>query len=115
MGGRRRASKGSVGGHESFDLHKELSAAQIALEIQQVAGQQKWRVKDAANRLHVFLVSDVDLEDRVESGLALERGRHALGMFDQRAQVRHRFEGLRIHQALVLALMSDDTGGSGNE
>ncbi len=67
MGGQIGASKGSVGGHESFDLHQELLAAKIALEIQQAAGQQKRRVKDAANGLKVFWVSDVDLEDGLES------------------------------------------------
>jgi hypothetical protein len=82
------------------------------LEIQQVAGQQKWRVKNASNSLKVSLISDVDLEERVKSVLALERRRRALGLFDQRAQVRYRFERLRVHQTFVLALMPHDTGGS---
>jgi hypothetical protein len=35
-----------------------------------------------------------------------------LGLFDQRAQVRYRFERLRVHQTFVPALMPHDTGGS---
>jgi hypothetical protein len=38
MDGQMGASKGSVGGHEPFDLHQELLAAKITLEIQQAAG-----------------------------------------------------------------------------
>ncbi len=66
MDGQMGASKGSVGGHEPFDLHQELLAAKITLEIQQAAGQQKWRVKDMANGLKVFWVSEVDFEDGLE-------------------------------------------------
>ena len=115
MGGQIGASKGSVGGHEPFDLHQELLAAKIALEIQQAAGQQKRRVKDAANGLKVLWASEVDFEDGLESRFALERRRRALSTLDERAQVRDRFKGLRIHQVLVLALMPDNTGGSRNE
>ena len=68
-----------------------------------------------ANGLKVFGVSEVDFEDGLEPLFALERRRRALRTFNERAQVRDRFEGLRIYQALVLALMSDDTGSSRNE